>query len=315
MYVHVQKKRCISLADEVDTSIDGFSLQDIDMTDSADTPGNDNVVDEVLQEEFPDAILYEYFDTNHGHHNKLRAFESGFLQLTDQKGVSKEVQRHLISFINKHLLDCVAPEACIQEYDVCVNSCYLFMDDDQAVDCPNPKCKEKRFKDNSKVSREIMPCVSIGEALTHMLLDDDNRELFDFKHTFNLDDNQLVDIFSGKTSSFCIVKGLLVKKISALFEENMIMPLGVIASGPEKTYDLMSFLKPFIEEVGVLSTKGMTVVKNNRDFYTGRVFILGITGDIPVIASLMNHQGHQSTSGCRMCKVTGERRIETSHGM
>ena len=95
----------------------------------------------------------------------------------------------------------------------------------------------------------------------------------------------------------------------------MMMPLGVIPGGPEKTYDLMSFLKPFIEEVGVLSTKGMTVVKNGRDVYTGRVFRFGITGDIPGIASLMNHQGHQSTSGCRMCKVTGQRPIGTSHGM
>ena len=58
MYVHVQKKRCISLADEVDTSIesshvtpiDGFSSEDIDMIDSADTPGNDDDVDEGMGE-------------------------------------------------------------------------------------------------------------------------------------------------------------------------------------------------------------------------------------------------------------------------
>ena len=99
-----------------------------------------------------------------------------------------------------------------KEYDVCVNSCYLFMDDDQAVDCPNPKCKEKRFKDNSKVSRKIMPCVSIGEALTQMLLDDDNRELFDYKPTFNLDDNQLVDIFSGQDFKRLHRKGVIGEK-------------------------------------------------------------------------------------------------------
>ena len=73
-----------------------------------------NTYESVLQEEFFATILYEYFDSNHGHHNKLRAFEVGFLQLTDQKGVSRELQRYLISFISKNLLDCIAPEACIQ---------------------------------------------------------------------------------------------------------------------------------------------------------------------------------------------------------
>jgi hypothetical protein len=84
------------------------------------------------------------------------------------------------------------------------------------------------------------------------------------------------------------------------------IPLGIIPGGGSKTYDLISFLKPFIREINDLSNKGMRVKKNGHVIYTGKVFVLGITGDIPGIASLMNHQGHQSNYGCRMCKVKGE---------
>ena len=98
------------------------------------------------------------------------------------------------------------------------------------------------------------------------------------------------------------------------FEENMMMPLGIVPSGPKKTYDLMSFLKPFIEEVNDLSKRGMRVEKNGEVVYVGKVFILGITGDIPGIASLINHQGHQAIYGCRICKVEGVSPPDSNRG-
>lgn len=94
----------------------------------------------------------------------------------------------------------------------------------------------------------------------------------------------------------------------------MMIPLGIIPGGEKKTYDLMSFLNPFITEINELSSKGMKVIKNDITVYTGRVFVLGITGDIPGIASVMNHQGHQSKYGCRICKVEGEAPVGSSRG-
>ncbi|KAG2191767.1 hypothetical protein INT47_010342 [Mucor saturninus] len=40
-----------------------------------------------------------------------------------------------------------------------------------------------------------------------------------------------------------------------------------------------------------------------------------MTGDIPGIADLMNHRGHTSTYGCRICEVTGRHPEGCSHGM
>ena len=74
----------------------------------------------------------------------------------------------------------------------------------------------------------------------------------------------------------------------------MMIPLGIIPGGEKKTYDLMSFLTPFLTEINELSSNGMKVIKNDVTVYTGKVFVLGITGDIPGIASIMKHQGNQS---------------------
>ena len=68
------------------------------------------------------------------------------------------------------------------------------MYDDQAVICPNPKCNESRFKEGATIPRAQMACVSVGRSLTQMLLDDDTRELFNYKNNFDFNDEQLVDI-------------------------------------------------------------------------------------------------------------------------
>ena len=83
-------------------------------------------------------------------------------------------------------------------FDVCVNGCYLYMDDNQAVVCPNQECRESRFKEGTFIPRAQMACVSIGRSLTQMMLDDDTRELFNYKPSFDFNDEQLVDIFSGE---------------------------------------------------------------------------------------------------------------------
>ena len=76
------------------------------------------------------------------------------------------------------------------------------MYDDQAVVCPNPKCKESRFKEGATIPRAQMACVSVGRSLTQMILDDDTRELFNYKNNFDFNDDQLVDIFSGENYKY-----------------------------------------------------------------------------------------------------------------
>lgn len=91
------------------------------------------------------------------------------------------------------------------------------------------------------------------------------------------------------------------------------LPLGIIP-GPNKPKDLMSFLRPVIEEVTELSNKGFIVQKNGIPVHESKVFLLGITGDIPGIGDLMNHR-HTSYHGCRYCRVRGGRPEGTSNGM
>lgn len=59
-------------------------------------------------------FVYEHFDNHIRTPSKLEAFEIGFLQLTDQKGIPRDVQRDLVKFINKNLLDQISPEACMK---------------------------------------------------------------------------------------------------------------------------------------------------------------------------------------------------------
>lgn len=72
------------------------------------------------------------------------------------------------------------------------------MNDDQTLVCPNSECNENRYTDNTTVPRAQMSCKSIGMALTQMLLNDETRQLFEYKSNFNYSDTQLTDIFSGK---------------------------------------------------------------------------------------------------------------------
>lgn len=80
-----------------------------------------------------------------------------------------------------------------------------------------------------------------------------------------------------------------------------------IIPGPKKPYDLMSFLKPVIDEISLLGQNGLIVKKNDQVVYEGKVYLLGITGDIPGIADIMKHQGHMSYHGCRICITRGTR--------
>ena len=77
-----------------------------------------------------------------------------------------------------------------------------------------------------------------------------------------------------------------------------------ILHGTSKT-DLDSYLKPIVQELQHLSTKGMIVQKNSEVVARARVVPLMVTGDIPGVAKILHHTGHASYYGCRFCTTRG----------
>ncbi|KAG1439045.1 hypothetical protein G6F56_012426 [Rhizopus delemar] len=78
-----------------------------------------------------------------------------------------------------------------------------------------------------------------------------------------------------------------------------------VTPGPSKPKDFMSFLKPIIDEIKALGVNGMSVRKHGVEVYKGKVHLLGMTGDMPGVAELINHTGHSSYRGCRFCDTVG----------
>ena len=88
-----------------------------------------------------------------------------------------------------------------------------------------------------------------------------------------------------------------------------------IAITPGKPKDLVSFLQPVIAEVNTLYEKGLVIKKQDQVRFSGNVATLGITGDIPGIAEIMNFAGHTHTYGCRICMIKADQpAAECVHG-
>lgn len=67
----------------------------------------------------------------------------------------------------------------------------------------------------------------------------------------------------------------------------------------------MPFLKRIIAEIKALEANEMSVRKHGVEVYKGKVHLLGMTGDMPGVAELINHTGHSSYRGCRFCDTVG----------
>ena len=78
--------------------------------------------------------------------------------------------------------------------------------------------------------------------------------------------------------------------------------------------DLDSFLRPIADELNKLSTNGMVVMKNGEEISRACVVPLMVTGDIPAVAKIIHHPGHNSFYGCRFCYTCGEH-AENGYGM
>ncbi|KAG1439073.1 hypothetical protein G6F56_012412 [Rhizopus delemar] len=219
----------------------------------------------------------------------------------------------------------------IKNLDVCSGGCYLYPEaSTEITSCPY--CGKARYLNEvgTAIPKPIavMSVVSIGAALAERLLDDDTRELFDYRERYEgviHRDGVYQDVFSGKVFREQYVRsgimddtrdiGLLVvvdgfqpkyKKKSTMtfvccyiismnpaerYKNGNVLTLAVIP-GPRKPADLMSFLEPIHEEIKQLGERGMVVEKEGVEVYRCKVHLMGNTGDIPGIAELMNHDGH-----------------------
>jgi hypothetical protein len=81
----------------------------------------------------------------------------------------------------------------------------------------------------------------------------------------------------------------------------------MIIPGQHKPKALDSFLQPIFTELLQLVKAGMEVKLNDGETIKAKVYLLMFGGDIPAIADLINHSGHMSYHGCRICEVLGIR--------
>lgn len=86
----------------------------------------------------------------------------------------------------------------------------------------------------------------------------------------------------------------------------------MITHGVLKTANVHSYLYPIYHELDILSKVGIQVETDEGKLIRAKVHLLSFTGDIPAVASVINHAGHMHTNGCRMCEVAGMRPLGES---
>ncbi len=77
-----------------------------------------------------------------------------------------------------------------------------------------------------------------------------------------------------------------------------------VAIIPCKPSQLFSFLQPLFDELKQLESDGISVLCDDGNYFAKAHLILA-TGDIPAVAELIHHSGHNSFFGCRQCKIKG----------
>ncbi|KAI8376571.1 uncharacterized protein BYT42DRAFT_498503 [Radiomyces spectabilis] len=82
-----------------------------------------------------------------------------------------------------------------------------------------------------------------------------------------------------------------------------------VTSGPNKPADIFSFLEPFLTEVHELSESGM-IVRIGSDTLKVKGHLMFVGGDIPAVAKMCGHAGHNHYHGCRFCTIRGNGRDE-----
>ncbi|OAC99262.1 hypothetical protein MUCCIDRAFT_84203 [Mucor lusitanicus CBS 277.49] len=199
------------------------------------------------------------------------------------------------------------------------------------------------------VPRQVIQIGSVASCLGELLVDEQKLQDLTYKHKFHDDpayyrSDYYEDIFSGEVYQEFREKGVIQRNDICLMltvdgfcnknspkNSSVLIHCTVLNFSPDKRYqkqsmislaivggkpkDLMSFLKPILQEIHQLSNEGLQVRKNDKIVYSGFVHLLGCTGDVPALAELMGHDGHMSKYGCKTCLVKGRRCSGTGTGM
>ncbi|KAI9300458.1 hypothetical protein BJ944DRAFT_275603 [Cunninghamella echinulata] len=89
------------------------------------------------------------------------------------------------------------------------------------------------------------------------------------------------------------------KQRQSLYYRDNYSPREAVLPGPKKSKNLFSFLYTFVEELKVLSDKGMNVTVGGTTYHS-KVFLFMADGDSPGAAELCG-VSHSSSFGCRVC--------------
>ncbi|SAL97833.1 hypothetical protein [Absidia glauca] len=228
-------------------------------------------------------------------------------------------------------------------YDACENGCALYTDDTNTNDNPSEAlcehCKAPRYRSHSLAPVSYVDILSIRSVISAKLLNDKTRQQLMYRHERVNTSGNLLDIFDGAAykdlvdcgefqSRYDVAIGLSIDGFSPLnrggFQatmvnmvifnidpmqryklENMIQLM--IIPGQHKPKALDSFLQPIFDELLQLAKAGMEVKLNDGETIKAKVYLLMFGGDIPAVADLINHSGHMSYHGCRICEVLGVR--------
>ncbi|KAI8063442.1 uncharacterized protein B0P05DRAFT_456396, partial [Gilbertella persicaria] len=87
-----------------------------------------------------------------------------------------------------------------------------------------------------------------------------------------------------------------------------------LTPGPSKPNDVKSFIKPYIDQINLLSHNGMVVKKKGETVYQSRVYLNGVDCDLVKLAELTKTH-YAAELGCNFCDVCGVHAESNSNGM
>jgi hypothetical protein len=115
-------------------------------------------------------------------------------------------------------------------------------------------------------------------------------------------------VFKRSSNSMTIVHLVNLNMSPMIRKElkNMIQ-VAIVPSGP-KNQDFHSFLEPMLDDLANIQRNPICVKLRDGSIIKFKAHLLFLGGDIPAIAKVCNHAGHQFRYGCRSCTVLGEHR-------
>jgi hypothetical protein len=115
-------------------------------------------------------------------------------------------------------------------------------------------------------------------------------------------------VFKRSSNSMTIVH-LVNLNMSPLVRKELknMIQVAIVPSGPPNQ-DFHSFLGPVLDDLADIQRNPISVKLRDGSIIKFNAHLLFSGGDIPAIAKVCNHAGHQFRYGCRSCTVLGEHR-------